>query len=86
MKRSKIKEKYLQKINNNLNNSESNNINNSNNSDLTVMSAVLDDSASYGRIIRENDNSLKAIVEAKDATPEQRAVKEVNVGVYCLNG
>ena len=58
---------------------------NLNNSDLTVMSAVLDDSASYGRIIRENDNSLKAIVEAKDATPEQRAVKEVNVGVYCLN-
>lgn len=58
---------------------------NSNNSDLTVMSAVLDDPASYGRIIRENDNSLKAIVEAKDATPEQRAVKEINVGVYCLN-
>ncbi len=58
---------------------------NSNNSDLTVMSAILDDPASYGRIIRENDNSLKAIVEAKDATPEQRAVKEINVGVYCLN-
>lgn len=58
---------------------------NSNNSDLTVMSAVLDEPASYGRIIRENDNSLKAIVEAKDATPEQKAVKEVNVGVYCLN-
>lgn len=58
---------------------------NSNNSDLTVMSAVLDDPASYGRIIRENDNSLKAIVEAKDATQEQRAVKEINVGVYCLN-
>ena len=58
---------------------------NTNNSDLTVMSAVLDDAASYGRIIRENDNSLKAIVEAKDATPEQKAVKEVNVGVYCLD-
>ncbi len=58
---------------------------NSNNSDLTVMSAVLDDPASYGRIIRENNNSLKAIVEAKDATPEQKNVKEINVGVYCLN-
>lgn len=58
---------------------------NSNKSDLTVMSAVLDAPASYGRIIRENDNSLKAIVEAKDAPPEQKAVKEVNVGVYCLN-
>lgn len=58
---------------------------NSKKSDLTVMSAVLDDPASYGRIIRENDNSLKAIVEAKDATPEQKEVKEINVGVYCLN-
>ncbi len=58
---------------------------NSNNSDLTVMSAVLEEPASYGRIIRENDNSLKCIVEAKDATPEQKMVKEINVGVYCLN-
>ena len=58
---------------------------NSTNSDLTVMSTLFDDPTNYGRIIREADNSLKCIVEEKDATPEQKAVKEVNAGIYCLN-
>lgn len=58
---------------------------NSNNSDLTVMSTIFENPANYGRIIRESDNSLKCIVEEKDATPEQKAVKEVNAGIYCLN-
>ena len=58
---------------------------NSNNSDLTVMSTVFDNPTNYGRIIREADNSLKCIVEEKDATQEQKAVKEVNAGIYCLN-
>lgn len=58
---------------------------NSNNSDLTVMSTIFDNPTNYGRIIRENDNSLKCIIEEKDATPEQKAVKEVNAGIYCLN-
>ncbi len=58
---------------------------NSNNSDLTVMSTIFDNPTNYGRIIREADNSLKCIVEEKDATPEQKAVKEVNAGIYCLN-
>lgn len=58
---------------------------NSNNSDLTVMSTIFENPTNYGRIIRENNNSLKCIVEEKDATPEQKAVKEVNAGIYCLN-
>lgn len=58
---------------------------NSNNSDLTVMSTIFENPTNYGRIIRENDNTLKCIVEEKDATPEQKAVKEVNAGIYCLN-
>ena len=57
----------------------------SQNSDLTVMSTIFEDPTNYGRIIRETDNSLKCIVEEKDATPEQKAVKEVNTGIYCLN-
>lgn len=57
----------------------------SQNSDLTVMSTIFEDPTNYGRIIRETDNSLKCIVEEKDATPEQKAVKEVNAGIYCLN-
>ena len=58
---------------------------NSNNSDLTVMSTIFENPANYGRIIREDDNSLKCIVEEKDASEEQKAVKEVNAGIYCLN-
>ena len=54
-------------------------------SDLTVMSAIFDNPTNYGRIIREKDDSLKCIVEEKDATPEQKAVKEINAGIYCLD-
>lgn len=57
----------------------------SNNSDITVMSTIFDNPTNYGRIIRDTDNSLKCIVEEKDATPEQKAVKEVNAGIYCVN-
>lgn len=56
-----------------------------NKSDLTVMSAIFDNPTNYGRIIREADNTLKCIVEEKDATAEQKAVKEVNAGIYCLD-
>lgn len=58
---------------------------NNNNSDITVMSTMFDNPTGYGRIIRENDNSLQCIVEEKDANQEQKAVKEVNAGIYCLN-
>lgn len=58
---------------------------NKNNSDLTVMSTIFENPTNYGRIIRESDNSLKCIVEEKDASEEQKAVKEVNAGIYCLN-
>lgn len=56
----------------------------SKNSDLTVMSAIFDDPTNYGRIVRDGDK-LASIVEEKDATPEQKAIKEVNAGIYCLN-
>ena len=58
---------------------------NSNNSDLTVMSAIFENPTNYGRIIRNADGTLNSIVEEKDATAEQKAVKEVNAGIYCLN-
>ena len=54
-------------------------------SDLTVMSAIFDNPTNYGRIIRNTDGTLNSIVEEKDATVEQKSVKEVNAGIYCLN-
>lgn len=54
-------------------------------SDLTVMSAIFDNPTNYGRIIRNSDGSLNSIVEEKDANAEQKAVKEINAGIYCIN-
>ena len=54
-------------------------------SDVTVMSANFDDPTNYGRIIRNSDGTLNAIVEEKDTNSEQKKVKEINVGCYCLN-
>ncbi|MBQ1501905.1 MAG: bifunctional UDP-N-acetylglucosamine diphosphorylase/glucosamine-1-phosphate N-acetyltransferase GlmU [Firmicutes bacterium] len=51
----------------------------------TVMSAVLPDGGSYGRIVRDGHGNLSAIVEAKDANVEQLAICEINSGVYCFD-
>lgn len=56
-----------------------------NNSDLTVMTTTFDDPTGYGRIIRSVKDEVMKIVEEKDATEEQKEIKEVNTGVYCLN-
>jgi bifunctional UDP-N-acetylglucosamine pyrophosphorylase/glucosamine-1-phosphate N-acetyltransferase len=48
----------------------------------TVLTFRRADPASYGRIVRGEDGSLRAIVEATDATPEQRAIDEVNSSIY----
>ncbi|MBR1776399.1 bifunctional N-acetylglucosamine-1-phosphate uridyltransferase/glucosamine-1-phosphate acetyltransferase [bacterium] len=54
-------------------------------SDITVMSAIFDEPANYGRIIRSANDKVLAIIEEKDATPEQKAIKEINAGIYCIN-
>lgn len=54
----------------------------SNNASATVISAVLTDSTGYGRIVRNEDGSLKAIVEQKEADEETLKIKEVNSGGY----
>jgi bifunctional UDP-N-acetylglucosamine pyrophosphorylase/glucosamine-1-phosphate N-acetyltransferase len=48
----------------------------------TLLSAVLDDATGYGRIIRGESGGLDRIVEQKDASAEERAVREINAGVY----
>jgi bifunctional UDP-N-acetylglucosamine pyrophosphorylase/glucosamine-1-phosphate N-acetyltransferase len=46
--------------------------------------ADLDEPGSLGRVIAREDGHLREIVEARDATPEQRAVRTVNAGIYAL--
>ncbi len=52
---------------------------------LTVLTAVVDNPRGYGRIIRSGE-AVTAIVEEKDATDEQRAIREINSGIYVFDG
>jgi len=49
---------------------------------LTVLTAEVGDPTGLGRIVRDEDGAVRAIVEEKDADPAQRALREVNAGVY----
>lgn len=56
-----------------------------NGSDLTVLTAKMDNPTGYGRIIRNVRDEVVAIVEEKDASNSQKEIQEVNAGIYCLN-
>ena len=53
---------------------------------LTLLTAELDDPGGYGRIVRNRRGSITAIVEEKDASAEQRRIREVNTGIMALPG
>ena len=53
---------------------------------VTVLTARVGDPAEYGRIVRDARGSLAEIVEYADATPEQRAIDEINSGCYAFDG
>jgi len=53
---------------------------------VTVLTARLDDPKGYGRIIRDADGAFTGIVEEADASPEQRAITEINSGMYAFDG
>ena len=50
----------------------------------TLLSAELDDPTDYGRVLRDTEGRVQAVVEEKAATPEQRAIREVNSSIYCF--
>jgi bifunctional UDP-N-acetylglucosamine pyrophosphorylase/glucosamine-1-phosphate N-acetyltransferase len=50
----------------------------------TILSAELDNPTGYGRIVRDSEGRVQAIVEESAATPEQRAIHEVNSSIYCF--
>lgn len=51
-----------------------------------VLSAIIDNPGSLGRIIRDEFGNLNKIVERKDCTEEEERINEINVGVYCFVG
>lgn len=50
----------------------------------TLATAVIDDPTGYGRVVRDAAGRFQAIVEHKNATEEQRAIREVNPSYYCF--
>jgi bifunctional UDP-N-acetylglucosamine pyrophosphorylase/glucosamine-1-phosphate N-acetyltransferase len=52
---------------------------------LTVVTTRVTDPSGYGRIVRGEDGGIGAIVEDRDASREQRAIREINCGIYCGN-
>ena len=52
---------------------------------LTMLTVVTEDTMNFGRLVRDANGKLLRIVEEVEATPQERAIKEINPGVYCFN-
>jgi len=53
---------------------------------LTLLTMKLDEPAMYGRVVRDRDDAVIRIVEAKDASDEELLIDEVNAGIYVFDG
>jgi bifunctional UDP-N-acetylglucosamine pyrophosphorylase/glucosamine-1-phosphate N-acetyltransferase len=52
---------------------------------ISMLTVLAEDPRGFGRIVRKEDDTVAAIVEEYVATPEQKAIKELNVGAYCFS-
>ncbi len=53
---------------------------------ITVLSTIMSDPTGYGRIVRDEEGNLLKIVEQKDASEKEKAIQEINGGIYTFNG
>ena len=53
--------------------------------DCTIITGVTDEKLAYGRIIRDENGKFVTVVEDRDCTPEQKLIKELNIGIYVFN-
>jgi bifunctional UDP-N-acetylglucosamine pyrophosphorylase / glucosamine-1-phosphate N-acetyltransferase len=53
---------------------------------ITVLTAEVPEPFGYGRVVRDADGSVTAIVEEKDATAEQAAIREISSGIFAFDG
>src|SRR5690606_11470833 len=51
---------------------------------LRMVTADLDDPSGYGRVLRDDNGNVVGVVEDRDATEEQKAIREVNAGIYAV--
>ena len=52
---------------------------------ITMLTVIAEDPRGFGRVLRNEDGTVSAIVEEYVATSEQRSIKELNVGAYCFS-
>lgn len=52
---------------------------------VTVATTNLPDPSGYGRIIRDDSNRVKCIIEERDASEQEKAINEINTGTYCFD-
>jgi UDP-N-acetylglucosamine diphosphorylase/glucosamine-1-phosphate N-acetyltransferase len=50
---------------------------------VTVLTTLPAEPTGYGRVIKANDGSIRKIVEERDATAEEKQIREINTGIYC---
>ena len=50
---------------------------------LSVLTAEIDDPSGYGRVVRDAQGRIRGVVEQKDASPDERRIREINCGIYC---
>jgi len=50
---------------------------------ITVLTTLLEDPFGYGRIVKDKEGNVLGIVEHRDATEEQKMIREINTGIYC---
>ena len=50
----------------------------------TILSVRMENPTGYGRIVRDAEGHFLRIVEQKDATPDERQIREINSGIYCF--
>lgn len=51
----------------------------------TLLTAMVEDPTGYGRIVRDRDGKLLGVVEQRDASPEELAIREINASIYCFD-
>lgn len=52
---------------------------------VTALTAIVEDPKNYGRIVRDDAGKVRAVVEDRDASEAEKAICEVNTGIYCLS-
>ena len=52
--------------------------------DISVLAVELEDPTGYGRILLDENSRVQAIIEESDTTPEQKRIRLINTGIFCV--